>query len=126
MKKASFEKARNYLRRFTLGAMLLAMAQPTWAFTLATFAEGWKSEAGTILPAVLLITAGIGVVIAGFATISGIMAKKNQQPLQWQLWGIIGGGLAVVIPAFILATSGSLTSENGNAEDVLSELSIDY
>lgn len=93
---------------------------------LSSLASGWKSEAAEVVPVILMIVAGIGVIIAAVAVISGVMAKKNQEPLKWQLWGVIGGGLAVIVPVLILATAGSVGSGQGNAEGTMNELKIKF
>lgn len=93
---------------------------------LSTLSTGWQSEAGEVVPVILMIVAGIGVIIAAVAVISGVMAKKSQEPLKWQLWGVIGGALAVIVPVLILATAGSIGSGQGNAAGTLNELNIKY
>lgn len=93
---------------------------------LSTLSTGWQSEASAVVPVILMIVAGLGVIIAAIAVISGVMAKKNQEPLKWQLWGVIGGALAVIVPVLILATAGSVGSGQGNAAGTLNNLNIKY
>lgn len=94
--------------------------------TLSSLSGNWKKEAGDVVPVILMIIAGIGVIIAAIAVISGVMAKKNQEPLKWQLWGVIGGALAVIVPVLVLATAGSVGSGQGRASGTMQELNIKY
>lgn len=126
----------KYLRK--LGSMMAGMkarlvifgvfflVRPAFAFKLSTFAANWKSEFGALVPVILLGIAAVGICTAGTAIISGVMAKKNQRPLEWQAYGLFGGGLATVIPIIILAFAGSTTDENGGAEGVMSDLNLKY
>jgi len=107
-------------------SVLLSEAVMAGGVRLSTLSTGWQSEAGAVVPVVLMIVAGIGVIIAAIAVISGVMAKKNQEPLKWQLWGVIGGALAVIVPVLILATAGSVGSGQGNAAGTLNNLNIKY
>jgi len=105
-------------------SMSLLFAEVVMATNLSGLTGEWKKEAGSIVPTILLIIAGIGVIIAAIAVISGIMAKKNQEPLRWQLWGVIGGALAVIIPVLVLATAGSLAGGQGGADTTMGSLNI--
>lgn len=87
-------------------------------------APDWKMELGAIAQIILLGIAAIGVCTAGIAVITGIKAKKDGRPLEWQTWGFIGGALATVIPFFILAAAGSLTGDDGNGQNSLNELNL--
>lgn len=107
-------------------SILLSEAAFAGGVKLSGLASGWKSEAAEVVPVILMIVAGIGVIIAAVAVISGVMAKKNQEPLKWQLWGVVGGGLAVIVPVLILATAGSVGSGQGNAAGTMSDLKIKY
>lgn len=91
---------------------------------ISSLTDNWKSETTAIVPTILFIVAGIGVIIAAIAIISGIMAKKNQEPLKWQLWGLVGGALAVIVPVLILATAGTLGSGGGDAASTMSNLGL--
>lgn len=106
-----------------LGASGAALAAGSM---LSDFATGWKDEAKIILPAVLLLFAAAGIFMAAWGVISSITTKKQQQPLTWQLFAILGGAAAVVIPVIILAVSGSLTSGVGDAAGQFDELGITY
>lgn len=126
-------KARIIYGESKLVRSLMSLAAPVsialfspsaWAFKLSTFGETWKSEAASLLPVVMLIIAGICVLVAGTAVISAIFAKKNQRPLEWQIWGVVGGAIGVVIPLIILAFSGSLTGNETNASGTLNELNL--
>jgi|GEM_PF-2414397 len=104
-------------------ALMLA-SNAVMAQQLSTFAAVWRSEAAAIVPVILLVIAGIGVCIAAWGVISGVLTKKQNQPLTWQVAAVIGGGLAVVIPIIILAVSGSLTGGAGNAGGTMNSLGI--
>jgi hypothetical protein len=106
--------------------LVFFMVRPAYAFKLSGLASGWKSEMAGTLPIFLLGVTFVGVCTAGVAVISGIYAKKNQQPMQWQLYGLIGGGVAAVIPIVILAAAGSFSGEESGAESALSELGVKY
>ena len=123
----------NLLSRATPGAVVGTLSIPmllvsTQAHALkgSDLAMGWKAEMAAIAPVWLLGVMAIGICIAGWAAISGVLAKKNQEPLKWQLFGVVGGAIAIVIPVVLLAFAGSLSDERGNAEGVMSELNIRY
>lgn len=109
-----------------LSSPALMISTPAHALKLSDLSQGWKSEMAAIAPVVLLGIMAIGICLAGWAAISGVIAKKNQEPLRWQLFGVIGGAIAIVIPALLMAFSGSLSSDNDNAGNVLMDLNIDY
>lgn len=125
-KKANKRIFKGALTGIVSLSVLLTEAAFAGGLKLSKLSEGWQDEAGAVVPVILMIVAGIGVVIAGIAVISGIMAKKNQEPLKWQLWGVIGGGLAVIVPVLILATAGSVGSGQGDADNTMKSLNIKY
>lgn len=87
---------------------------------------GWSTEISSTVQIFLLAVAGIGACFSGAAVITGMIAKKNKEPLSWQVYGLFGGALAFVVPVFILALAGSLSNEQGDAEGTMSELNINY
>jgi len=93
---------------------------------ISDFMEGWKDETKIGLPILLLLIGGLGVLFGAWGIISAIQTKKQNQPLTWQLFAIIGGAAAVVGPIFILAMSGSLTSGQGNGSTQFDDLGIKY
>ncbi|MBF6615600.1 MAG: hypothetical protein ITG07_02630 [Candidimonas sp.] len=109
-----------------MASPVLVMSTPAHALKLSNLSDGWKSEMAAIAPVVLLGIMAIGICLAGWAAISGVIAKKNQEPLRWQLFGVIGGAVAITIPALLLAFAGSLSDGNDNAGSVLNDLQIDY
>lgn len=125
-KKANKQILKGAVTGFLSLAVLFSEAAMASSFKLSNLSRGWLDEAGEVVPVILMIVAGIGVIIASIAVISGIMAKKNQEPLKWQLWGVIGGALAVIVPVLILATAGSVGSGQGNASGTLNQLNIKY
>ncbi|ENA26994.1 hypothetical protein HMPREF1487_09473 [Pseudomonas sp. HPB0071] len=102
----------------------ISMASSAGNLKISDFANDWKAEFKTILPVFLLGVAFLGICFAAVSVISAIIAKKNQRPLEWQVWGITGGAVAVIIPVLILAVAGSLSSNKGNASSVMSDLGI--
>lgn len=125
--------AKNSLQRFRrlavlpfLAAPSLLVSMPAYALKLSDFSTGWEEEAGAITPVVLMLIMAAGILFAGFAVVSGIIAKKNQEPLRWQLWGVVGGAMTMIIPALLMAMSGSLSSDNDSSSQVLSDLNINY
>lgn len=105
---------------------LMMVSMPAHAFKLSDLFTGMKAEAAVIVPVVLLCIMGLGVIIGGWAVISGTLAKKNQEPLKWQVPGVIGSAIAIIFPLILLAFAGSLSNDQGNAEGVMSELNIKY
>lgn len=102
------------------------IASAAGAPMISTFLEGWKDETKIGLPILLLMIGGLGVLFGAWGIISAIQTKKQNQPLTWQLFAIIGGAAAVVGPVFILAMSGSLTSGQGNGSNQFDDLGIKY
>lgn len=88
--------------------------------------ENIGNEASLIAPIFLLIVAAAGVCIAAWAVISGIMEKKKNQPLTWQVGGVIGGSLAVIVPLLIFAFTGSMSGGESDAANMLNQLNVDY
>lgn len=113
-------------KRILMGLSVMAFSGHAAALTISDLTAFWRSEAAAIVPVILFIIAGIGIIIGGVAVISGILAKKNNQPLSWQVGGVIGGSLAVIIPVIILAFSGTLGSGEGNAQGTFRDLGINY
>lgn len=127
--KQNIKKANARIRKGVLTGVIslqiltmdVAMAK---AKGISSLTANWKSETQEIVPVILLIVAGLGVITAAIAVISGVMAKKNQEPLKWQLWGLVGGALAVIVPVLIMATAGSLGSGQGDASGTMKGLGI--
>lgn len=127
--KQNIKKANARIRKGVLTGVIslqiltmdVAMAK---AKGISSLTSNWKSETQEIVPVILLIIAGLGVITAAIAVISGVMAKKNQEPLKWQLWGLVGGALAVIVPVLIMATAGSLGSGQGDASGTMKGLGI--
>ena len=119
---------KRIFKGFSTGVISLAilLSESAVAKNLSALSTNWKAEAAAVIPVILLIVAGIGVIIASIAVISGVMAKKNQEPLKWQLWGVIGGALAVIVPVLVLATAGSVGSGQGSADSTMSDLGIKF
>lgn len=128
--KQNIKKANARIRKGVLTGVIslqiltmdVAMAK---AKGVSSLTANWKSETQEIVPVILLIVAGLGVITAAIAVISGVMAKKNQEPLKWQLWGLVGGALAVIVPVLIMATAGSLGSGQGDASGTMKGLGIE-
>lgn len=128
--KQNIKKANARIRKGVLTGVIslqiltmdVAMAK---AKGVSSLTANWKSETQEIVPVILLIIAGLGVITAAIAVISGVMAKKNQEPLKWQLWGLVGGALAVIVPVLIMATAGSLGSGQGDASGTMKGLGIE-
>lgn len=121
-----FKRCKTLLVIPVLSSPALLISTPAHALKISDLSTGWKSEMAAIAPVVLLGIMAIGICLAGWAAISGVIAKKNQEPLRWQLFGVIGGAIAIVIPALLMAFAGSLSSDNDNAGNVLMDLNIDY
>lgn len=101
-------------------------ASAAGGFAISNFFTGLKDEAKIIMPVFLLLVAAVGIFFASWGIISSISTKKQQQPLTWQLFAVIGGALAVVVPVIVLSMAGSATNQQGDAEKQMSELGIDY
>jgi len=115
---------RSGVRMLPAAALLTAPAMAFAQVRISDLSSGWKAEATAILPVVMLLIAAIGIAVAGTAVLSGISAKRNQRPLEWQVWGVIGGALAVIIPLVILATAGTITDGRGDADGVMGDLGL--
>ncbi|MCF6783420.1 hypothetical protein [Stutzerimonas stutzeri] len=119
-------RMKKGMRLALMVSPLLVMSTSAHALKLSNLSSGWKSEMAAIAPVILLGIMALGIIMAGWAAISGVIAKKNQEPLRWQLFGVIGGAVAITIPAILLAFAGSLSDGNDNAGSVLNDLQIDY
>ena len=64
------------------------------------------------IPIIVTIMGLMGVTLAGFGIISAIMAKKNQRPLEFQLWFVVGGVLLVLLIPFVVAMGESVSGQN--------------
>ncbi|KXS55104.1 MAG: hypothetical protein AWU57_528 [Marinobacter sp. T13-3] len=71
-------------------------------------------EFATIIPIIVVILGAVGVVMAGFGIISAVMAKKNQRPLEYQHWLIVGGVLCVLLVPFVLALGQSISGKDAS------------
>lgn len=119
-------RLKSVVKIAVMASPVLVLSTPAHALKISDLATGWKTEMAATAPVVLLGIMAIGIILAGWAAISGVIAKKNQEPLRWQLFGVIGGAVAIVIPALLMAFAGSLSSDNGNSASVLNDLQIDY
>lgn len=117
----SFRAMRRY---WFVGAMFVA--QSAHAAKISGMTSGWKTEWASMVSFVLLVVAGLGVLVAAFSVISWIIAAKRQEPAKWQLFGVLGGAAAVIIPVIVLAFAGSLSGEQGDADGTFSDLDIKY
>lgn len=86
--------------------------------------SGWTTELSESTKFYLLAIAAAGICLGSWSTISAIMAKKNQEPLKWQGWGLVGGGAAVIVPVLILAFAGSIGGGSGGASTTFTKLGI--
>lgn len=119
-------RLKTGLRVVFMASPVLVMSAPAHALKVSDLSGGWKAELAASVPVILLGIMGVGIILASWAAISGIIAKKNQEPLRWQLFGVIGGAFAIAVPAFLLALSGSLSDGASDAGSVLNDLKIDY
>lgn len=86
----------------------LLFAAPSHASNkLSGFFKAWEDEGKTILPILLWGFAAVGVVMMGSAAWSFIQAKKNREPVTWQVYGFFGGAFLTVIGAFALMVTAS-------------------
>src|SRR5690606_3530160 len=108
-------RMKKGMRLALMVSPLLVMSTSAHALKPSNLSGGWKSETAAIAPVILLGIMALGIILAGWAAISGVIAKKNQEPLRWQLFGVIGGAVAITIPAILLAFAGSLSDGNDNA-----------
>jgi len=121
-----FSRCKTMLVVPLLSSPALLVSTPAHALKVSDLSNTWKTEMAAIAPVVLLGIMALGIILAGWAAISGVIAKKNQEPLRWQLFGVIGGAVAIIIPALLMAFAGSLSGDNDNAGGVLNDLQIDY
>ena len=113
------------VRLLVVSSMLLVSPHAA-AFQLSDIFTGIGEEVSLILPIVMLCIAALGIGTAGWAILSAIGAKRTNQPLSWQMWGMIGGAAAVIVPLFVLAAAGSLSGGEGDASSSLDSLGLDY
>lgn len=114
------------LHTFVMVGLLLTSHSAMANSRLSDIFGNLGDEAKAIAPLFLLLVACIGVCIAAWAVISGILAKRQNNPLTWQVGGVIGGVLAVIIPLVIFAAAGSLSGGESEAGNVLRDLNVNY
>ena len=117
----SYSKCLNVM--FALSIALFS-TQASAGLKLSTLSSGWKSEAGLIVPTILIIIAAFGIIAAATGAISAVFAKKRNEPLTWQIWAVAGGAACIIIPTLILATAGTIGSGQGNAQGIMNDLNI--
>ena len=120
------EKQRKKVVRLLTIPVLFVMSQPAWALKASDLTKSWKSEWSEIVQVALFVIAGIGIIMAAVAAISWVIAKKNNEPAKWQGWAMLGGAVAIVVPVFILAISGSLSNEQGNADGIMNDMGVNF
>jgi hypothetical protein len=124
-----YKATDRLLARVKRSLVFLAMAilsQPAWALKASDLTNGITYEFSAGVKLALLIIAGIGIVTAGSAIISWIIANKRNEPAKWQLGAVIGGAATTIVPLLILAFAGSLSDGQGDAEGVFNDLNINY
>ena len=114
------------LRAFVALGLLLSSHSAMANDRVSDIIQNLVDEAKIIGPGFLLLIAVAGVCIAGWAVISGVMEKKKNQPLTWQVGGVIGGSLAVIVPLLIFAFTGSFSGGASEAGSVLQDLNVNY
>lgn len=120
------EKKRMLLAKLLSMPMVFIVSQPAWALKASDLTKGVKSEWADFVQLGLFIVAGIGILTAAVGAISWVIAKRNNEPAKWQGWAMLGGAVAIVVPVFILAISGSLTNEQGNADAIMNEMGVNF
>ena len=126
VKSSAFARAKTITAASLISAPFMAFSTQAHAIKLSDLTSGMKNEIASIAPVWLLGIMALGICFAGVAVISGIIAKKNQEPLKWQVWGVVGGAIAIILPVILLSFAGSLSNDEGDAESVMSELNINY
>lgn len=119
---------KNAIQRAIAAVVVLSMSAQVHAatFSLSKIFDGIKTEGAAIAPILLILFALVGVVITGSSLISAWSNKKNNQPLSWQLWGVIVGALTTVIPVVIMAFAGTLTGGVSSGDDAVNQLNLTY
>lgn len=112
-------------KELSVGALMLLLSFEASA-KVSDWTNTGKGEIAAIVPVVLLGIMAIAVCVGTYAVISGIQAKKNNEPLKWQHWGVIGAAFCLVVPGFLLATSGSIGGNESASGATLNELGIQY
>ena len=72
-------------------------------------------EFAAATPVIIGILAALGIMLAGFGVVSAIMAKKNQRPLEYQMWFVVGGVVLVLLIPFVSAVGESLSGQDAGA-----------
>lgn len=95
-----------------MGALLLPA---TANAALSDWFTNLGKEVSIIIPIIIAILAALGLALAGFGIFSAVMAKKNQRPLEFQLWFIVGGVLLLLLIPFVAAVGESVSGEDAGA-----------
>lgn len=109
-----------------MSALMLLASPMAHAAKMSTYFTGIGTEFAAGLRLGLLIVAGVGILTAGIAILTWIQASRRNEPAKWQLYGVIGGALATIVPLIVLAMAGSLSNETGGAANMFNELGIQY
>ncbi|WP_153785229.1 hypothetical protein [Pseudomonas sp. EMN2] len=112
----------------TAGVLLLTMYAnyASADFKWSDIWAGWIDEFKSAGPVALGFFALCGFIYCGWSIMSAISTKKQNQPLTWQFFGVLGGALCTIIPVILIATSGSVSNGQGNTSNALSELNVNY
>lgn len=107
-----------------LPVALIAVSSSAHAAKLSTYFTNMTSELSAGMKFGLLLASAAGILIGVFSLVSFMIAKKNQEPAKWQMWGMVIGGVILIAPLLMLAVAGSITGGSGGAAQTFNDLGI--
>ncbi|MGE6322963.1 hypothetical protein ACQKEF_22290 [Pseudomonas oryzihabitans] len=124
--KSSLRLFGRFLMKFKalLPVVFIAASPSAHAVQLSTFFNNMTSELSAGMKFGLLLASAAGILIGVFSLVSFMIAKKNQEPAKWQMWGMVIGGVILIAPLIMLAVAGSISGGAGGAAQTFNDLGI--
>lgn len=124
--KSKLHVFNRFMMRFKalLPVVLISAAPSAHAAKLSTYFTNMTAELSAGMKFGLLLASAAGILIGVFSLVSFMIAKKNQEPAKWQMWGMVIGGVILIAPLLMLAVAGSITGGSGGATQTFNDLGI--
>ena len=99
--------------KFKIAYAFIFFYLPSVAFAqLSARSQGISEETGTIFTEIVFWVKILGAITFMVAIVSAIKKKKQQQELDWEVWGMIGGAVLTVAMLFLGDTASTLSGQD--------------